>query len=82
MTGITKLSGRVSAHDAMGCQIDPSWVYPLSYFSFQPELHNKGCEIVHIKEPLKLKRVAHEVAAVGFLSLSEWSFIIYIYDTI
>ena len=48
---------------------------PLSYFLFQPVLHdwrNKGrgmcypvCWIVHIKEPAE--RVAH-VAAVGFLS--------------
>ena len=54
-------------------------VDPLSYFSFQPLLHdwcNKSCGMcypvcvmVHIKEPLLLieKRVAH-VAAVGFLS--------------
>ena len=53
-------------------------VDPLSYFSFQPVLHNwckKGhgmcypvCGIVHIKEPLLLiENVAH-VVAVGFLS--------------
>ena len=49
-------------------------VDPLSYFSFQPVLHdwyNKGCGMcypvcgmVHIKEPI---RVAY-VAAAGFLS--------------
>ena len=51
----------------------------LSYFSFQPVLHdwcNKGrgmcypvCGMVHIKEPLRNKsiRVAY-VAAAGFLS--------------
>ena len=55
-------------------------VDPLKYFSFQPVLHdwyNKGhdmcysvCEMVDIKEPLLLKseRVAHVVAAAGFLS--------------
>ena len=53
---------RAFAHGAMGCRIDPSWVDPLSYFSFQPVLHdwcNKGhgmcypvCRMVHIKEPL------------------------------
>ena len=53
-------------------------VDPLSYFSFQPVLHdwcNKGggmcypvCGMMHIKEPLLLsKRVAY-VAAAGFLS--------------
>ena len=53
-------------------------VDPLSYFTFQPVLHdwcNKGhgmcypvCGMVHIKEPLLLiERVAH-VAAAGFLS--------------
>ena len=51
-------------------------VDPLSYFSFQPVLHdwcNKGrgmyypvCGMVHIKEPLPI-RVAY-VAAVGFFS--------------
>ena len=55
-------------------------VDPLSYFLFQPVLHNwcnKGsamcypvCRMVHIKESLLLieKRVAHVVAA-GFLTL-------------
>ena len=53
-------------------------VDPLSYFSFQPVLHDwcnkcRGmcypvCGIVHIKEPLLLSiRVAY-VAAAGFLS--------------
>ena len=53
-------------------------VDPLSYFSFQPVLHdwcNKGramcypvCGMVHMKEPLLLiLRVAY-VAAAGFLS--------------
>ena len=53
-------------------------VDPLSYFSFQPVLHdwcNKGhgmcylvCGMVHIKEPLLLMiRVAY-VAPAGFLS--------------
>ena len=52
-------------------------VDPLSYFLFQPVHHdwcNKGCGMcypvcgmVHIKEPLLSKRVAHVVAA-GFLS--------------
>ena len=57
-------------------------VDPLSYFSFQPVLHdwcNKGCGmcypicgVVHIKEPLLLiERVAH-VAEAGFLT--EWYF--------
>ena len=51
---------RAFAHGAMGRRIDP-----LSYFSFQPVLHdwcNKGrggmchpvCGMVHIKEPLLL----------------------------
>ena len=51
----------------------------LSYFSFQPLLHdwcNKGrgvyysvCEMVYIKDPYcKSERVAHVVAAADFLS--------------
>ena len=53
---------RAFAHGAMGCRIHG--VDPLSYFSFQPVLHdwcNKGCGMcypvcgmVHIKEPLLL----------------------------
>ena len=51
-------------------------VDPLSYFSFQPVLHdwcNKGrdmcypvCGMVHIKEPMLL--IVAYVAAAGFLS--------------
>ena len=52
-------SCRAFAHCAMGRRIDPSWADPLSYFSFQPVLHdwcNKGrgmcypvCGMVYIK---------------------------------
>ena len=59
----------------------------LSYFSFQPVLHdrcNKGCGMcnpvcgmVHIKEPLLLIRKSSLYGSSGFcLSLSEWSFTI------
>ena len=59
-------------------------VDPLSYFSFQPVLHdwcNKGCgmcnpvcEIVHIKEPLLLIGKSSLCGGSGFpFSLSEWS---------
>ena len=54
-------------------------VDPLSYFSFQPDLHdlcNKGhgtcypvCGMVYIKEPLLLTgKGCHVMAAVGFPS--------------
>ena len=53
-------------------------VDPLSYFSFEPVLHdwcNKGrgmcnpvCGIMHIKEPLLLTGKSSPVAAAGFLS--------------
>ena len=69
---------RAFAHGAMGRRIDPSWGGPLSYFSFQPVLHdwcNKGrgmcypvCGMVHIKEPLLLLERVVYVAAAGFLS--------------
>ena len=70
---------RAFAHDVMGCRIDP-----LSYYSFQPVLHdwcNKGhgmcypvCGMVHIKEPLLLIRKSSSCCDSGFpLSLSEWS---------
>ena len=62
-------------------------VDPLSYFSFQPVLHdwcNKGrgmcypvCGILHIKEPLLLIGKSSPCGGSGFpLSLSEWSFTI------
>ena len=69
---------RTFAHGVMGRQIDPVMVDPLTYFSFQPVLHDlcdKGCGMcypvcgmIHIKEPLLLtERVAH-VVPVSFLS--------------
>ena len=62
-------------------------VNPLSYFSFQPVLHdwcNKGrgmcypvCGMVHIKEPLLLIGKSSQCGCSRFpLSLSEWSFTI------
>ena len=62
-------------------------VDPLSYFSFQPVLHdwcNNGrgmcypvCGMVHIKEPLLLIGKSSPCGVSGLpLSLSEWSFII------
>ena len=74
---------RVFAHGVMG-QIDPS----LSYFSFQPVLHDccsKGrcmcypiCGMVHIKETLLLiKKSSTCIYGSRFpLSLYEWSFTI------
>ena len=63
-------------------------VDPLSYFSFQPELHywcNKGCGMcypvcgmMHIKESLLLIGKRSLCGGSGFpLSLSKWSFAIY-----
>ena len=53
-------------------------VDPLSYFPFQPVLQDwftKGCNMcypvcgmVHVKDPLLLRRVAHVVVAACFLS--------------
>ena len=62
-------------------------VDPLSYFSFQPVLHNwhnKGCGMyypacgmMHITEPLLLIGKSSLCGGSGFpLSLSEWSFTI------
>ena len=59
-------------------------VNPLSYFSFQPVLHDwckKGggmcypvCGMVHIKEPLLLTEKSSPCGGSGIpLSLSEWS---------
>ena len=64
-------------------------VDPLSYFSFQPALHdwcNKGrsmcypvCEMTHIKEPLLLNGKSSPCGRSGFpLSLSVWYFTIYL----
>ena len=60
------------------------FLFTLSYFSFQPVLHdwsNKGCGMcypvcwmVHIKEPLLLIRKSSLCGGSGFpSSLSEWS---------
>ena len=67
---------RVLPHGAMGRRINPlHGVDPLSYFSFQPVLHdwcNKGCEMVHIKEPLLLIEKSSLCGGSGFpFSLSE-----------
>ena len=62
-------------------------VDPLSYFSFQPVLHDwynktRGmcypvCGMLHIKEPLLLIGKSSPCGGSGFpLSLSEWSFTI------
>ena len=74
---------RPFAHGTMGRRIDPS----LSYFSFQPVLHdwcNKSrgtcypvCGMVHIKEYLLLIGKSSPCGGSGFpFSLSEWSFTI------
>ena len=76
-------SGYQFAHGVMGCRIDP----PLSYFSYQPVLHdwyNKSrgmyypaCGMMHIKEPLLLIGTSILCGGNGFpLSLTEWSFTI------
>ena len=78
---------RAFAHGAMGRRIDPSWVCvnPLSYFSFQPVLHDwcnndhgmcyPVCGMVHIKEPLLVIGKSSLCGGSGFpFSLSEWSF--------
>ena len=70
---------RAFAHGAMSHGVDP-----LSYFSFQPVLHdwcNKGrgmcypvCGMVHIKEPLLLIGKSSPCGGTRFpFSLSEWS---------
>ena len=71
------------------CPLDPPppQCMTVSYFSFQPVLHdwcNKGrgmcypvCGMVHIKEPLLLIGNSSPCGGSGFpLSLSEWSFTI------
>ena len=78
---------RAFAHGTMGRRIDPSGVDPLSYFSFQPVLHdwcNKGrgmyyplYGMVHIKKNLLLIGKSSLYSGSSFpLSLSEWSFTI------
>ena len=80
---------------AVECPLMVRWVVgsilhgvdPLSYFSFQPVLHdwcNKGrgmcypiCRMVHIKEPLLLIDKSSLCGGSGFpFSLSEWFFTI------
>ena len=74
---------RAFAHDAMGRRFDPSW-WTLSYFSFQPVLHdwcNKDrgmcypiCGMMHIKETLLFIGKSSLYGGSGFpFSLSEWS---------
>ena len=85
---VTSKPVRGFAHGMMGHRIDPSWWFPLNYFSFQPVTHdwyNKLhgmcypiCGMVHIKEPLLLIGKSSPCSgSSGFsLSLSEWSFTI------
>ena len=61
-------------------------VYPLSYFSFQPVLHNwcnkgrgmcyPGSGMVHMKDPLLLIGKGSQCGSGFPISLSEWSFTI------
>ena len=54
-------------------------VNPLSYFTFQPVLHDwcYVCGMMHIKEPLMLIGKSSPCGVSGFhLLLSEWSFTI------
>ena len=78
---------RAFTHGVMGRGSILHGVDPLSYFSFQPVLHDwcdKGhgmcypvCGMVHIKEPLLLIGKSSPCGGSGFpLSLSEWSFTI------
>ena len=75
---------RAFAHNAMGSSDRCFMVDPMSYFSFQPVLHdwcNKGrgmcypvCGMMHIKEPLLLIGKSSPCGGSGFpfsLSLSE-----------
>ena len=60
------LSSRMSSHGAVGCQVNQS-LMELTYFSFQPVLHdwyNKGHGICYPAN----QRVAHIKATLGFLS--------------
>ena len=82
----------VGCSSEVECSLMVRWVVglilhgvdPLSYFSFQPVLHNwcnKGrgmcypvCGMVHIKEPLLLINKSSLCGGSGFpFSLSEWS---------
>ena len=66
---------RAFAHGVMGCRIDPSWVDPLSYFSFQPMPYdwcNKGrgmfyavCEMMHKIKLLLLFRKSSPCGGSG-----------------
>ena len=78
---------RAFAYSAMGRRIVLHGVDQLSYFSFQPVLHdwcNKGrgmcyhvCGMVHIKELLLSIEKSSLCGGSGFpLSLTEWSFTI------
>ena len=70
-----------------GSKGEPPALVPLSYFSFQPVLHDwckkehdmyyPVCGMMHIKEPLLLIGKCSLCGSSGFpLSLSEWSFTI------
>ena len=86
------VSGQVLVFQSYECSLMVRWVVgsilhgvdPLSYFSFQPVLHNwcnKGrrmcypvCGMVHIKETLLLIDKSSLCGGSGFpFSLSEWS---------
>ena len=88
-SNVFSCAGGAGRSSEVECSLMVLWVVgsilhgvdPLSYFSFQPVLHNwcnKGCGMcypvcgmVHIKEPLLL------IDKSSPLSLSNWSFTIY-----
>ena len=81
-SSVSLLSGSLMVQWVVGSILHG--VDPLSYFSFQPVLHdwyNKGrgmcypvCGMVHIKEPLLLIGKSSLCGGSGFpFSLSEWS---------
>ena len=74
---------RAFAHGAMGCRIDPSW-WTHRAISYSSQCSMTGmcypvCGMMHIKEPLLLIGKSSPCGGSGFsLSLSEWSFTIWL----
>ena len=87
ITGIHSVGGKSVRSWCDGSSDRSFMVDPLSYFSFQPVLHdwcNKGCGMcypvcgmMHIKEPLLLVRKSSPCGSSEFpFLLSVWSFTI------
>ena len=75
MASLHQLSSTGSRKKLINPKPPPGTIWGLSTTLFLHDWCNKGCGMMHIKEPLLLIRKSSPCGGSGFpLSLSEWSF--------